>query len=436
MPHTYRTGWRRPNAKAHVFIAIPTYSDIKAGCVSSLAAVQADLTANAINGDVAILAGDCHVDDARNAMARTFLETDATHLMFIDADLEFSATSVRQLLDYDEDIVAGVYPYKNDDENFPYILENPANVSFDERGLVGAVKGVPGGFTLIKRAVIEKLYKKNAAKGAWAGKGDAADRKPIVEIWHRTVELGKLRRSGDYEFCAKARKAGFKIWIAPNLRFAHVGDKRWEGVLQDFWRRKSGDYEREAVAAVARIRAGGEIDDFKALAKAFGNEPFSADHVLLSVLFDLAKSGDIKRALETGSGISSAVLAAAGCDVVSLEAEPIWGAKTDRLLASCGMDHRCTYAPIVTHDCGRWYDAQDGEFDLVFIDGPRRDEVGMRGRICDVMPKALQSAKVVIVDDTDDGDGMMTLARLNRDFGFVFDVHQGPRRQFAVGTRE
>jgi predicted O-methyltransferase YrrM len=96
-------------------------------------------------------------------------------------------------------------------------------------------------------------------------------------------------------------------------------------------------------------------------------------------------------------------------------------------------------SPLIDHpEIGKWYDAakHDGEFDLVFIDGPKRDEAGMRARICDVMPNALSSAGTVIVDDTDDGDGRALLQRLHDEFGFMFDMHKGPRRQFAVGTRE
>lgn len=442
MPMNYRVGWRRPNATKHVFIAIPTYGDIKAGCVSSLNAVQHNLVAAGISGDVAILSGDCHVDDARNSLARSFLETDATHLMFIDADLEFSPDSVAKLLSYDEDVIGGVYPYKNDYEAFPYTVENPAKPKFDSRGLVTAT-GIPGGFTLIARRVVERLYKKAASKGAWHAKGDQPGRKPVVEIWHRTMERGKERRSGDYEFCRKVRDAGFSIWIAPFLRFAHIGDKRWEGSLQDFWLRTSGEYERLAVEAVEEIRKGGAgIEAFRTLSKAFGNEPFSADHVLLSVLYDLTKQPGINHVLETGSGLSSVVFAAAGAVAMSLEAEPSWGAKTDRLLAACKMLVTVEHAPIIHHECGRWYDVAGVRnmpmpgFDLVFIDGPRRDEDGIRARICDVMPEALKGAKVVVVDDTDDPDGMALLARLNKEFGFVFDVHNGPRRQFAVGTRE
>jgi hypothetical protein len=52
------------------------------------------------------------------------------------------------------------------------------------------------------------------------------------------------------------------------------------------------------------------------------------------------------------------------------------------------------------------------------------------------MPEALNSCQAIIVDDSGDADGRAFLARLNKEFGFIFDVHQGPRKEFAVGTKK
>jgi len=434
MPYHWLNGWRRPNAKAHVFIAIPTYGDIKSGGVASLLSASSDLMAHNISGDVAILNGDCHVDDARNFLVALFLQqTEASHLMFIDADVTYSSSSIRQLIEHDVDFAAGVYPFKNDNEDYPVILENPQNPQFDERGLVRA-KAVPGGFMCIRRHVLQRLFDKNAKKGVWPAKSDAS--LGLAEIFHRSMEKGRSRRSGDYEFCDQVRRAGYKIWIAPNLRFGHIGDKIWNGCLQDYWLRQSGQYERQATEALQKPKL--EMEDFRVIAKAFGNEPFAADPVLLSVLYDTVQSMDRPKVLETGSGVSTAIILAAGGIPVSLESEPLWGSKTQRLLRMAGMDETCVhYTPIVFKEgIGAWYDAKhlDGQFDMLFCDGPRRDEAGMRARICGVMPEALKSIRAMVVDDTDYSDGQNTLKRFS-EFGFVFDLHNGPRRQFAVGVR-
>ena len=44
----------------------------------------------------------------------TFLDMpQATHLFFIDADIAFKPEAVQRLLDIDQDVVAGMYPIKN-----------------------------------------------------------------------------------------------------------------------------------------------------------------------------------------------------------------------------------------------------------------------------------------------------------------------------------
>lgn len=440
MPYFYLSGERRKKATKHVYIAIPTYGDIKAGCVSSLNAVQHNLLSNDISVDVAILSGSCHVDDARNDLCRMFLESEATHLMFIDADVEFSSKSVSTLLSFDEDIVCGVYPFKNNNLDFPVLYHDLENVKFDDRGLID-VKGVPGGFMCIARKVIQTLYNKNKSRGAWETKGDYG-RLPIVEIFHRTVHMGRSRRSGDLEFCAKAIRAGYKVYVAPNLEFTHVGDNLWKGCLQTFLLKQTGHYERNAKAALARIRIKPDLADFMVVARAFGNEPFAADYLLLSVVYDVVKGIPGARVLETGTGVSTAVILAAGATLTSLEAEPLWGEKTRRFLQDVGIDDNpIGFAPIVDHPgVGHWYDSYmlDGEYDVIFCDGPRMsgNPAGIRENICAVMPEAMMSARVIIVDDSDGPSGHHFLKRLNDEFGFVFDTYKGPRREFAVGSRD
>jgi predicted O-methyltransferase YrrM len=436
MPMTYHTGWRRPNPKHHVFIAVPSYKDMPAGFVTSLLSAQGDLINNSISGDIVILSGDCHVDDARNNLCRRFLMSDATHFVFIDADLQFSHSAISKLLSFNEKFIAGIYPFKNDDEGYPVLL---GGHKFDERGLI-KVEGVPGGFMVIAREVIQKLY--DDLGDSWNVKGDKPGMLPVKELFHRVTEQGVERRSGDYQFCKKVREAGFEIWAAPFLKFGHIGEKTWTGSVQDFWLRQSGDYEKDAAEVVKELRANKDAVPtpaaFQKLAQAFGNQPWAIDPVMLSVIFDLARGK--KKVLETGSGVSTLVLRLASPHVVSLESEPIWGSKTERLLKKVGIDGRVAYAPIVFHKelMGMWYDAAhlDDKYDFVLIDGPRREDADIRGRICDIMPKALTHAKVILVDDVDDASGVRLLGKLHDRFGFVFDIHNGPRRQFAVGTKE
>jgi len=49
---------------------------------------------------------------ARNAAAAHFLDSDCSHLLFIDSDIEFEPESVAKLLRHNKEVIAGVYPKK------------------------------------------------------------------------------------------------------------------------------------------------------------------------------------------------------------------------------------------------------------------------------------------------------------------------------------
>jgi hypothetical protein len=49
---------------------------------------------------------------ARNGMAYDFMQSDATHLMFIDADITFDPKDIVRMIDADKDIICGLYPKK------------------------------------------------------------------------------------------------------------------------------------------------------------------------------------------------------------------------------------------------------------------------------------------------------------------------------------
>src|SRR5947209_16694985 len=55
---------------------------------------------------------DALVANSRNHLATQFLETAATHLMWIDADIGFNGLDIVSMLVADQDIICGLYPKK------------------------------------------------------------------------------------------------------------------------------------------------------------------------------------------------------------------------------------------------------------------------------------------------------------------------------------
>lgn len=221
MPTMYALG----GSSGGVCLAVPSYGAMSPAFVFALCSSVRALTEAGIPHQLLLLSGNCHVDDARNSIVRRFLESTSSDLMFLDADLSWSAHDLIRILGYDLDVVAGIYPLKQDTEGFPCrLLKGDTAVRAD--GLI-EVEGVPAGFLRIRRSVLEVLELR--AQSYLEQPGDST-RAPL--IFERRLESG-TRFSGDYVFCRKWRALGGRIFVDPVIRFSHVGEKAWEGCFAE-----------------------------------------------------------------------------------------------------------------------------------------------------------------------------------------------------------
>lgn len=414
MPKThYARG--RGAALSRIFIAVPSYAG-GAGApflASLFESVQA-LDAAGIAADFAIEAGNCHIDDARNSLVTTFLETDCTDLVFIDADVGWRASDLVKLVQYDRDVVAGIYPKKQEKAEFP-VRALPGERMASPDGLV-EVEGVPTGFLRIRRSVLERLAEK-------APKFIGSDGREYPLIFERTLEAGH-RWSGDYAFCRKWKAAGGKIYVDPEMFFTHEGAKEWEGRLGDFWRRRAGLEPERFVRALRAVQADrATAEDYVTLSEAWGNEWAAPPGFLAAA----AKFGRKHQpVLECGSGLSTLVLGAMGVEVHSLEHDLGWYRRVKGALERYGLTSvTLTYAPL---DRAGWYTSPFGpntEFGMVLIDGPPR-AYGRDG-LFHVLGHAIANA-VWLMDDADDPAQLAMLEAEAAKLGRTVDVLDAGRK--------
>jgi len=99
-----------------LFVATPMYGGLCHGqyAVGLLTSVGVFSKAG-IQMQFAYMMNESLITRARNSLAYDFLETDYTHMMFIDADIGFNPADIEPMIKADKDIICGMYPKKEID---------------------------------------------------------------------------------------------------------------------------------------------------------------------------------------------------------------------------------------------------------------------------------------------------------------------------------
>lgn len=184
--------------------------------------------------------GSSLIPVARTVLANDFLKTDATHLLFIDADIGFKPEYVPDLIrlqqKHNYEVVGATYLTKN--------INWDTVISALRRGMVSSpqelnqftghyslellpntdgfspedhspieVAHLGAGFMLIPRSTFELFRRKFPERTCRGGEG---------AYFQAEVQDGQYI-SEDAFFCRMIRKAGGKVWLCPWMQLAHVG---------------------------------------------------------------------------------------------------------------------------------------------------------------------------------------------------------------------
>jgi hypothetical protein len=234
-----------------VFIATPMYGGMAmATYASSLAQTPAIFMRNGLDLCYMYRVNDSVVASARNNLAHEFLDSQATHLMWIDADVGFNPMDIVSMVYADKDIVCGIYPKKEiewrrvaqavkdgvppeklNDHVGSFVVNLIPNSAGD--GPVNSndlfeIAGGGTGFMLIKRRVFDTLS--NDVPGY------VQEESTLKEFYSTCIdpESGEYMTE-DYHFCRMARNHGFKIYAAPWVHLTHTGTYVFDSPIQPDW---------------------------------------------------------------------------------------------------------------------------------------------------------------------------------------------------------
>jgi len=253
-----------PTPAVRLLVATPLYDGAQADYLRSVVGLAGAAERAGMACAFAWLSNNASIDRARNALAAAFLQSDATHLVFIDGDIgfvpeELVEAAARMVADDRLAVLGAPYPKRRTNwglvaaaaakglgaEN-PGALERYSGVfAIDLADPAGQFPlGEPiellragTGLMIVRRDVIETLGQRHPEL---AYVPDQLDRESgltadtITALFQPLIdpESGHLL-SEDYAFCHRVRAAGYRIWLAPWMRTTHTGPARFAGTLAD-----------------------------------------------------------------------------------------------------------------------------------------------------------------------------------------------------------
>lgn len=241
--------------KPTIFVATPMYGGMCTGAYSA-ALMQLPMVMGQTGSQMyySFMMNESLITRARNSLAYDFLDSDATHLMFIDADIGFNPRDIADMIKADKEIICGLYPKKeihwpqvhsavqrgvtadqlhNFTGTFVVNLINAESAEV-QIGEPFEIENGGTGFMLIKREVFEKLKDQVPTYTNDMFHAVDTERKPkIVSEFFATSICPNTNRllSEDYHFCQLARANGISIYAAPWARLSHTGSYIFDGKL-------------------------------------------------------------------------------------------------------------------------------------------------------------------------------------------------------------
>jgi hypothetical protein len=164
--------------------------------------------------------GDPYIQKARNILVSKFLSFDCDSFFFVADDLEYSAEDALRVIEAEGDVVAGAYPLKSDDLDFPVVVNRGPHGSplVRDDGCISA-KWVQTGFTRIHRNVFERIILEYPGL-AYYGIKDGKRINVKHDFFPQGVK-GHIWVGEDYAFCDLWRGIGGEIWIMPDITLTH-----------------------------------------------------------------------------------------------------------------------------------------------------------------------------------------------------------------------
>ena len=232
------------------------------GFFQSMLELAVNFTKLNIPFEMMTIGNESLIQRARNGIVAKFMaDSNASHLMFIDADITFSWINIVKLLLCGKELCGGCYPKKcfNWDKIKHQIQKNPAlsddelmaksldyvfnpiyhkegeNVVIKLNNGMAQVKDIGTGFMLISKSVINKMIKKypeTKFMNNVAGYGQNNVGDYFYALFDCCIDpVSRVYLSEDYLFCKRWIDIGGELWLDLSTNLNHTGIIDYKGCL-------------------------------------------------------------------------------------------------------------------------------------------------------------------------------------------------------------
>ena len=251
--------------KKHIFIATPCYGgQLGEPYFRSMMKLAIMCNKYDIPYTISTLANESLITRGRNTLTSFFMANEeATHLFFVDADIEFEPEDLLRMVAYDKPITVGAYPKKdvnwdsiihaaraNTEETAHTIEGHSSNyvVNFDflkdesgnrtpqvqiQDNLI-KLKDAGTGFMCIKKETIQQMFDKHTDLKYVNDINVDNKFEPFMYALFDCIIDPDSRRylSEDYTFCRRWQEMGGDVWLDPRTALNHVGHYTFRGNIR------------------------------------------------------------------------------------------------------------------------------------------------------------------------------------------------------------
>ena len=217
--------------KPSVMIAMPCYDSVKVSTMVAVIKVIQQLAKSGVAVGINTMKSPL-IHQARNYLTSVFLNSDFTHLLFLDSDVEFEPEAVLRMLVAKKDLICTPYRVKSmevDKKMYTVELKKDARM---EPGEVLEITAGPTGIMLIHRDVFKKIIEKfpelKIKNSVFPTPGP--DHEYYYNFFDFKFEDG-YSVAEDVSFCQLMRKAGFKLYANTASFTKHHGSYAWKGTF-------------------------------------------------------------------------------------------------------------------------------------------------------------------------------------------------------------